>query len=125
MIYLILVRFFQLEIMKKVKFIPLPCNIIEFIEINIDNLDKFLPKMTNFILPGGSVLISNVHICRTICRRAERNVVAILKDSDNIKIDIDAIFLSVQYLNRLSDYFFILARWFHFKENIGEILWKN
>lgn len=92
---------------------------INHIEKIIDELDSELPPLKNFILPGGSVSISYSHVCRTICRRAERRVVA-LADGDEEKYHI-----IIQFLNRLSDFFFILSRSLHLSEGIGEIIWDS
>ena len=75
------------------------------LEQEIDKTDWNLPKLTNFILPGGGVVSAQIHVCRTVCRRAERKVVAVEVDSpQSVEPCI------IQYLNRLSDYFFVLAR---------------
>lgn len=76
---------------------------IEFLEHAIDGMDAQLPQMTHFILPGGHSTVSYCHIARTVCRRAER-MSTLLYENDPF----DAAVLS--YLNRLSDYLFILAR---------------
>lgn len=76
---------------------------IERAEREIDRLDAALPKLNRFVLPGGNESAARAHICRTICRRAERNVYRVLEHfpvDDNVLI----------FLNRLSDYFFVLAR---------------
>jgi len=83
-----------------------------FLEGNIDGFEQELPVMTNFILPGGHEFISLAHCCRTICRRAERRVVALQTEPDIVK-----------YLNRLSDYFFVLARYISLKLEKDEIKW--
>jgi len=88
------------------------------LEHEIDRMTAELPPMRGFILPQGSRLIADTHVCRTVCRRAERNVVALLENDDAYQ--------KVQVLlNRLSDYFFILARYFHKKENISETLYQS
>lgn len=74
-----------------------------FLENEIDKMNKHLPQMTHFILPGGHTTVSYCHIARNICRRAERICVSLAKTS---YVD-DAI---LSYLNRLSDYLFVLAR---------------
>ncbi len=75
---------------------------VEFLEKEIDMMNDNLPALKSFILPGGSKIVSLTHVCRTICRRAERMVIKI---DDNNKNEI-----IIQYLNRLSDYFFVLSR---------------
>ncbi|WP_407323946.1 cob(I)yrinic acid a,c-diamide adenosyltransferase [Tenacibaculum maritimum] len=76
---------------------------INFLEKQIDHINKALPQMTHFILPGGHQTVSFCHISRCICRRTERLAVA-LNEEEAINNDI------LMYLNRLSDYLFILAR---------------
>jgi cob(I)alamin adenosyltransferase len=89
---------------------------VEFIEKDIDRMTKDLPALNAFILPGGHPLISQIHICRAICRRAER---AYLRFSDQNEV----IPVVEQYLNRLSDYYFTLARYTAVLLKIDEILW--
>ncbi len=91
---------------------------IKILEENIDNLDADLPPLKNFILPSGHNLSSKCHIARTICRRAERNLVSL---QENEKINP----LHLQYLNRLSDYLFILSRTFLKENNSLEIEWQK
>ncbi len=76
---------------------------ISILEEWIDEMDKYLPMMKTFILPGGHITVSNCHIARTVCRRAERSIVELATQSD-----IPAII--VAYFNRLSDYLFTLGR---------------
>src|SRR5215218_3437973 len=77
---------------------------IKLLEVKIDEMTAQLPPMKSFILPGGHITISSIHICRTVCRRAERLVVAMQQHD----LFVDA--KLIQYLNRLSDYLFTLAR---------------
>ncbi|MDB4160886.1 cob(I)yrinic acid a,c-diamide adenosyltransferase [Bacteroidia bacterium] len=86
------------------------------LEKEIDRLTKRLPRLKNFILPGGSILSAYTHMSRCICRRAERRVVE-LEDQDYV--------IHIQYLNRLSDYLFILSREFLRLEEKEEIIWKQ
>ncbi len=87
-------------------------------ENEIDRMSAELPPLKNFILPQGSRKIAYAHICRTVCRRAEREVVTLaIKD--------DRFFIVQKMLNRLSDYFFILARFFHLKDNVAETNYKS
>ena len=80
-------------------------------------MDRELPEMRNFILPGGHVTVSQAHICRTVCRRAERLVVHIAAQEQLPEV-------IVRYLNRLSDLLFVLARWSGHTLNAPEIPWK-
>ncbi len=80
-------------------------------------MEKELPALTSFILPGGHTTVSYCHITRTICRRAERLTI---KLSEKYRID----GLIIKYLNRLSDYFFVLARKLSNDLNAEEKLWK-
>lgn len=74
------------------------------LEAAIDAMDRDLPAMRNFILPGGHPAVSQAHICRTVCRRAERAVVRIM-EQEQVPETI------IHYLNRSSDLLFVLARW--------------
>lgn len=91
---------------------------ILWMEACIDEMDSELPPLKNFILPGGHPHVSYAHLCRTVCRRAERKVVSLDKSSE-----IDP--LVIQYLNRLSDYFFILARSIALQYGVAEIKWSK
>jgi len=101
----------------KVEIPPLEVKWIDSLEKLIDNLDQELPKMRNFILPGGHVSVSACHIARCVCRRAERSVIALAQIEP---IDQTIII----YLNRLSDYLFVLSRWIALKTDAKEIVWK-
>lgn len=85
----------------------------EWIENLIDQLEEKLEPLKNFILPGGSLVSAQAHICRTVCRRAER-LVSSLEDHEPIWLI---------YLNRLSDYFFVLARYLNHTQGIKDIIW--
>jgi len=91
---------------------------IAFLEEEIDKMDEVLPLMKNFILPGGNKSVSALHIARCICRRAERCCVR-LQMEDALK---DSII--IKYLNRLSDYLFVLARFTGYQLQVKEIPWK-
>lgn len=94
---------------------------IETIEKKIDELDAALPELKNFILPGGTPSASQSHIARTICRRAERLTVALIEEGGR---EIELTFC-LKYLNRLSDLFFVLARWLNLKKQISDQLWQK
>ena len=102
---------------KKLKIDALGEENIQFLEERIDEMNKDLPVMTHFILPGGHPLVSYCHVCRNICRKTERNVV---KLSEITTIDP----IIITYLNRLSDYFFVLARKLAKENNVEEIKWN-
>lgn len=88
------------------------------LEKEIDRMNEVLPPMKNFILPGGHVAVSQAHICRCVCRRAERLCVN-LHEHDSF---VDP--LVVKYLNRLSDYFFVLSRYTGHLLNVAEVTWR-
>ena len=91
---------------------------IEMLEKAIDKMEESLPMLKNFILPSGHPTTSKCHIARTVCRRAERNLVTLSKTSE-----IDN--LHLQYLNRLSDYLFVLSRAVLKENNAKEIEWQK
>lgn len=88
------------------------------IEQEIDRLDSLLPPLRAFILPGGSRGASFCHVCRTVCRRAERRILALAEHCD-VAPELLA------YVNRLSDYLFILSRKINRDEKKDEIFWDN
>ncbi len=90
---------------------------IEYLESSIDDMNEALPEMKSFVLPGGHTIVSYSHIARSVCRRAERLAVA-LKD---IGFENEIV---LKYLNRLSDYLFVLARKMSHDLNAEEIPWK-
>ncbi len=89
---------------------------INFLEKKIDQYEETLPSLTHFILPGGYPTTSQIHIARTICRKAERITVALSK-IEEVRLEI------IQYLNRLSDYLFTLARKIGNDNQYNETLW--
>lgn len=91
---------------------------IQYLEQQIDSMDEVLPEMKNFILPGGHVAVSTTHIARCVCRRAERLCVNMKEH----KTFVDP--LVIKYLNRLSDYLFVLARYIGHLLGVAEIAWK-
>ncbi|WP_334058459.1 cob(I)yrinic acid a,c-diamide adenosyltransferase [Polaribacter sp. P097] len=91
-------------------------NSIQYLENKIDAMDAELPQMTHFILPGGHQAVSFCHVARCVCRRAERLCVE-LNDEETINSDI------LKYLNRLSDYLFVLARMLSKQLQVDEIKW--
>lgn len=92
---------------------------VEFLENKIDAMDAELAPMRYFILPGGHSSISVGHIARTVCRRAERLVLKLSQEEEIVEGE-----LITRYLNRLSDYLFILCRKMHQELGVEEIAWK-
>jgi cob(I)alamin adenosyltransferase len=91
---------------------------IILLEKEIDKMDAAMPAMKNFIIPGGHITVSQLHIARCVCRRAERACVKLELES----LEVDQIIL--KYLNRLSDYLFVLSRFTGQQLNVQEIPWK-
>jgi cob(I)alamin adenosyltransferase len=90
---------------------------IEKMESQMDRMDSILPKLKNFILPGGDITASYLHLARTVCRRVERKLISFYNTtSDRPK-------LSSEFINRLSDYLFVLSRFVNFSEEKTEIEW--
>lgn len=91
---------------------------ITLLEQEIDKMNDVLPEMRNFILPGGHVAVSSAHIARCVCRRAERICVAMQQEQMFIEP------LVIKYINRLSDYLFVLARYIGHTLQVVEVAWK-
>lgn len=89
---------------------------IIFLEKEMDRMNDDLPEMTHFILPGGHTAVSHCHVTRTVCRRAERICAALF----NLEPFDEKV---LQYLNRLSDYLFVLARCIAKQKNAEEVKW--
>jgi len=92
---------------------------IDQLEQAIDAINEQLPPLKEFILPGGNKAASSAHVARTVCRRAERRVHSLAHVESNIGP------LPLQYLNRLSDYLFVLARSLAREGGGGEVLWNR
>ncbi|HWY46449.1 MAG TPA: cob(I)yrinic acid a,c-diamide adenosyltransferase [Bryobacteraceae bacterium] len=90
---------------------------IEQLEKEIDRMNAELSPLRSFVLPGGSRLNTELHACRTICRRAERLAVSLARDEETPAE-------AVQYLNRLSDAFFVWSRWANHVLGVPEVLWE-
>ena len=91
---------------------------ISVIESAIDRLDSELPPLKAFVIPGGSRSAAQCHVCRTVARRAERLLVSLHNKQPICR-------LAIKYINRLSDFFFVLARYDNFTKNIPEIFWQK
>lgn len=91
---------------------------ISRLEMEIDRMNEQLPVMKSFILPGGHLTVSHLHIARCIARRAERCIVRLAKKKEEVEP------LIIKYLNRLSDYLFMTARYIALQLNVPEIPWS-
>ena len=89
---------------------------VKYIESHIDSMNNELPELKNFIIPGGHKISSYSHVCRSICRRAERRISEL-----NNEQSVDPNILS--YINRLSDFFFVLSRYLMYSDKIEETRW--
>jgi len=87
------------------------------LEREIDAMNENLPPLRSFVLPGGSRINTELHLCRTVCRRAERIAVS-LSRMETVPAE------CIQYLNRLSDAFFVWSRWANHVLGIDEVLWE-
>ena len=88
------------------------------LEMTIDALESELPPLTNFILPAGSPAAAAIHVARTVCRRAERLVAGLLAEEV-------ATPETLVFLNRLSDFLFVAARWVNLDEEIDDVIWSG
>ena len=102
---------------EKIKIPQVTIEDITFLEVEIDKMNEHLPEMRSFVLPGGHTTVSYCHITRCVCRRAERLVSQLSEEED-----VDLIVL--QYLNRLSDFLFVLARKIVVDKSVDEVPWK-
>lgn len=91
---------------------------IILIEDEIDRIDSSLPKLRNFVLPGGGHAAALSHVCRTMCRRSERCIIALAQETYINP-------LVLRFINRLSDFLFVFARFCNVKDNIDEIFWDK
>ena len=96
----------------------LPQGETELLEQEVDTIMKELPERQGFILPGGTSAAAQAHVCRTVCRRAERRIVA-LSEVAVVSPEVQ------QYVNRLSDYLFVLAKKLNFLAGRSEKIWQN
>lgn len=88
------------------------------LETAIDTIDAQLPQLNNFVLPGGSRESALAHVCRTVCRRCERCIINL---SETVAVDTEV----MRFVNRLSDFFFVLARYNNIRNSIEEIFWNK
>lgn len=91
---------------------------IRLLEKEIDKMNGELPEMKSFIIPGGDVAVSTAHVVRCVCRRAERHCVLMQENNTFVEP------LVIKYLNRLSDYLFVLSRYIAHLKQVPEIPWR-
>ncbi len=90
---------------------------VKELEEAIDAMQEVLPKLRRFVLPGGNIPASVAHLCRTVCRRAERRIVTLAEESE-VQDEI------LSYINRMSDYFFVISRFIVHEKKDEEITWE-
>jgi cob(I)alamin adenosyltransferase len=90
----------------------------ERLEHEIDELNAELAPLRSFVLPGGHAAAAQLHVCRTVCRRAERLIVELAALPDEPVSE-----GAIAYINRLSDFFFVASRWVNAKHGAGDVLW--
>ena len=91
---------------------------VQFLERHIDAMNAELPELRAFVIPGGNMKASVSHVCRTVCRRAELQGWRLASHEEVDEVDL-------RYLNRLSDYFFVLSRYLEFLSNGSETYWET
>ena len=91
---------------------------VDFLEKEVDRMMALLPERQGFVLPGGTMAAAQAHVARTVCRRAERRIASLAEEAQ-VGDDIQ------KYINRLSDYLFVLAKIINFNSGKAEILWQN
>lgn len=91
---------------------------IVFLEHSIDRFEEGMPELKNFVLPGGEVSVAQCHIARTVCRRAERRIVE-FSEQNPVEPEI------IKFINRLSDFLFVLARKLSYIQGVEETPWEH
>jgi cob(I)alamin adenosyltransferase len=109
-----------LSVSEKIKQVRIENKDVERLEKEIDELHEKLPELKNFILPGGDVVGSHLHWARTVCRRAERAIVKLV-DIEEEEVNLT----TINYINRLSDWLFMMARYSNLINNTQEKVWKS
>mgnify|MGYP000365562976 FL=1 len=103
--------------MKGCDYPPLKQHFIDDLEVKLDKINAKVPSLTEFILPGGHPIAAHCHLARAICRRAERQLVQLSQNDDTLG-------QPLKYLNRLSDYLFVAARYLNSLKQHPETLWQ-
>lgn len=97
----------------------------ETLEAAIDRMNESLPELEHFVLPGGHLSASLAHVARTVCRRTERRVVELVDHEDGESGPTDTMKKILVFLNRLSDYLFVLARFCNYIHGKGDVQWNG
>jgi cob(I)alamin adenosyltransferase len=92
---------------------------VAVMEAEIDEWESELPPLTNFVLPGGTLAAAQLHVCRTMCRRAERELVDLRSSESTLRAD------GVKFLNRLSDWLFVAARQANHRRGHPDRIWRK
>jgi len=95
------------------------------LESAIDRMNESLPELKQFVLPGGHLSASLAHMARTVCRRTERRVIALVEEQNGSSGPTDTMKNIMVFLNRLSDYLFVVARYCNYLYKQGDVLWKG
>ncbi len=100
------------------------------LEVWIDTMQEEIPKQRAFVLPAGGETVTRCHLCRTICRRAERRMIELTQfkkmKTEGTESRLESMNFGLQYVNRLSDYFFVMSRYVGYKNGEKEAIWcKN
>lgn len=95
------------------------------LEAAVDAMSDQLPDLKSFILPQGHLSAANAHIARTVCRRAERRIIAFARSEDSARPTTETLGHILVFLNRLSDYLFVLARYLNKRHGVDESVWNN
>ncbi len=95
------------------------------LEALIDRMTEGLPELKAFILPGGCPAAAFAHLARTVCRRSERALIELAEQGDGLDSVQESVAPGMIYLNRLSDYFFVLARFLNYDAGRADIIWKG
>lgn len=96
------------------------------LERDIDSMDADLPSLKNFILPGGSEQAAKLHLARAVCRRTEREIVGLINEREEQEDGYHQLLMLIQvFLNRLSDYLFVLARYVNAQYGVPDLPWQK
>lgn len=104
---------------------PFTIQPVKTLETAIDRMNATLPELKHFVLPGGHLSASLAHVARTVCRRTERRVLELVENEDGETGPTETMQHILVFLNRLSDYLFVLARFCNYLQGKGDVQWKG